>query len=86
MSKDRKPLQIIDFSHPFYIPRWRRIAIVAVTASWAVLELFTGNPVWAAGSGALSAFLVWGFFLVPLPVRPAAGIVAETTPQSEEQP
>jgi hypothetical protein len=27
-----------DQDHPFYRPRWRRIAIVASTALWAVFE------------------------------------------------
>lgn len=86
MSKDRKPLQIIDFSHPFYLPRWRRIAIVAVTGFWAVLEFSTGNPAWGAGFAALSAYLVWGFFLVPLPLPPAPEAARDTTTQTEEQP
>ena len=46
-------MKLLDAQHPFFKPLWRRIAVVAVCAGWALFEYVTGNPGWAA----LFAFL-----------------------------
>jgi hypothetical protein len=49
---------------PFYRPLWRRIAIVAVTGFWAVVEtLYSGDMLWTALSVGLFAYSLWVFLI-----------------------
>ena len=49
---------------PFYRPLWRRIAIVAVTGVWAVVEfLYSGDPLWTALSIGIFAYSLWTFLI-----------------------
>ncbi len=58
-------MDIIGASHPFFRPKPRRIAVVAVCASWVAMELYIGDPFWtiiAAGLCALAAYdLLWTY-------------------------
>ena len=48
-------MKIIDESHPFYRPLWRRVALVAVLAGWTAFEVFiTQQPLWM-----LVAYAAW---------------------------
>ena len=50
--------------HPFYRPRWRRIAIVAVTAAWTAMELLTQpDSMWAIIAGGMFVYSVWVFLI-----------------------
>ena len=52
--------KFIDPAHPFYKPLWRRIVIVAVCASWFVMEaVVLKEPLWALLSGAMGAYAAW---------------------------
>jgi hypothetical protein len=54
------PLGVHD--HPFYKPKWRRVAIVAVTAVWALFELFVSkNGFWTVLAVAVCAYSFWVF-------------------------
>lgn len=64
--------------HPFYRPLWRRLAIIAVTAVWAALEIFRGGePMWMVIAGGAFAYSLWTFLITwkdPVqtePVKPA---------------
>lgn len=49
---------------PFYKPLWRRVAIVAVTGIWALLEFFyKGEMLWIALSLGLFAYSLWTFII-----------------------
>ncbi|HQY73477.1 MAG TPA: hypothetical protein PLK44_07175 [Aestuariivirga sp.] len=53
-------MKIIDESHPFYRPLWRRVALVAVLAGWTAFEVFiTQQPLWMLVAGALLAYAAW---------------------------
>ena len=52
-----------DLSHPFFLPLWRRVVTVAISAGWALLELAMGNTGWAAIFGAIAAYAVYGLFI-----------------------
>ena len=53
-------MKIIDESHPFYRPLWRRVALVAVLAGWTAFEVFiTQQPLWMLVAGALLAYEAW---------------------------
>ena len=49
---------------PFYRPLWRRIAIIAVTGGWAVVEYFySGDPLWTSLSVGIFAYSLWTFLI-----------------------
>lgn len=58
-------MKLLDASHPFYAPVWRRVAIVAVCFIWALVELSNDAVFWAILSAALGAYCLWEFFLSP---------------------
>ena len=55
--------RIFDVQLPFFIPLWRRIALVIFTGAWALLEWSWGNQLWSVGFGALTVYLAHQFFL-----------------------
>jgi hypothetical protein len=57
-------MKIVDESHPFYKPLWRRIALVAVVGGWTAFELFyTKEPIWIVVAGGLFAYTAWIFLI-----------------------
>jgi len=54
---------IKDNEHPFFRPLWRRIAVVAVCAFWAVLEFATNTPFWGMIALGFTAYAVWMFLI-----------------------
>ena len=49
---------------PFYRPLWRRLTIIAMTALWAGIEMFTGHDVmWQVVAGAFLVFSVWAMLV-----------------------
>jgi hypothetical protein len=64
-------MRLIDQDHPFYRPLWRRLAIIAVTAAWALFEVFvSGEGLWIVLSCAVFAVSLWTFLIAWQP--PAA--------------
>lgn len=50
--------------HPFYKPKWRRQAIVASTALWAIVELLVAKDgFWTVIAVAIWAYCFWTFLL-----------------------
>ncbi len=47
----------------FFLPIWRRIAVVVICFGWAIFELTSGAPYWALLFGAFGATATWQFFL-----------------------
>ncbi|MDN2579618.1 hypothetical protein [Aquibium sp. ELW1220] len=43
----------------FFRPLWRRVAIVAVSAGWAVLEWTYGDETWTMIAAAVTAYGAW---------------------------
>lgn len=53
-------MKIIDESHPFYKPLWRRLALIGVLAGWTGFEVFyTQQPLWMLVAGALLVYATW---------------------------
>ena len=75
---------MFDASHPFYRPLWRRVAIVAITAGWAVIEYRNDAPIWALLFAAISAWCAWFFFVVYKDAGPGADGQDQTTPIEDE--
>ena len=52
-------MRLLDTSHPFFRPAWRRYVIVALTFAWAGVEWSNDHRIWAylfAGIGGYLAY------------------------------
>ena len=49
--------------HPFFRPLWRRIAVVAATLGWSVVEWAHGETTWGILTLGLAAYSAWTFLL-----------------------
>ncbi len=56
-------MKLIDPSHPFYAPLWRRVAIVAVVFLWSGLEFYNDAQTWGIIVAAIGVYCVWQFFV-----------------------
>jgi hypothetical protein len=54
--------RLLDLNHPFFIPLWRRVLIVAVCLIWTLVEAATQNIMWAAIFGCIGLYAGWHFF------------------------
>lgn len=52
-------MRLLDTSHPFFRPAWRRYLIVAAPFLWAGVEASYGSMVWAYLSAAIGGYLAW---------------------------
>jgi len=52
-------MRLIDPSHPFFRPAWRRYVIVALPFLWAGVEFTYGSEVWSYLSAAIGGYLAW---------------------------
>lgn len=79
----------------FFKPLWRRVAVTAVCAVWAALELWHGEQVWILITLGLTAYAVWNFFITfekspPKPEQtdateaPEAPKIQDTDPRVEK--
>ncbi|MDN5787414.1 hypothetical protein [Pseudorhodobacter sp.] len=55
-------MKFFDLHHPFFLPLWRRVLTVGITAGWAVVELSMDGPGWAALFGSAAAYCAYVFF------------------------
>ena len=76
---------MFDASHPFYRPLWRRVAIVAVTAGWALIEYRKDAPIWALLFAAISAWCAWFFFVVYEEEEPGDDGQDRQSPPNDEE-
>ncbi|NAZ36136.1 DUF3329 domain-containing protein [Rubellimicrobium sp. CFH 75288] len=53
---------MFDLNHPFFIPLWRRVVIVALSCGWALVEFAGGSPFWGILFGAIGLYAGWHFF------------------------
>lgn len=66
-------MRFLDVQLPFFIPLWRRVAVVALALGWATVELTAGSPFWAALFGAAGLYCAHQFFIAFDPKDPDAG-------------
>ena len=52
-------MRLIDPSHPFFRPAWRRYVIVALPFLWAGVEFSYGSEVWGLPLGGHRWLLAW---------------------------
>ena len=60
-------MRLIDPSHPFFRPAWRRYLVVAAPFAWAGVEWSAGNTVWAYLFAAIGGYLVWNLVIAHRP-------------------
>jgi hypothetical protein len=52
----------LDLQVPFFLPVWRRVAVIVLCALWGIVEISNGAIFWAVlfwGAGGLA---LWQFF------------------------
>ncbi len=69
-------MQLIDPNHTFYRPLWRRVVIVAICLSWAIVEASTSEPFWAILVGAVGIYAAWTLLLNFNPQAPESEAAA----------
>jgi len=52
-----------DLQVPFFIPLWRRIAVVAVSLGWSVVEFTAEAHFWGFVFAGLGVFAAWQLLL-----------------------
>ncbi len=52
-----------DQDHPFFRPLWRRIALVAFCAAWAIWEVQRGEAFWMTIAVGMTAYAAWTFLI-----------------------
>ena len=56
--------KLIDLDDPFFAPIWIRVAIVIITAAWALFELSQGAIMWAVIFIGISGICAWRFYTI----------------------
>ena len=51
--------KFLDPNHPFFKPVWRRGLTALVPLAWAIVEIATGNTLWAVLFGAVGVYAFW---------------------------
>ena len=73
-------MHFLDLQVDFFLPVWRRVAVVVVCIGWAFFEFVTGAFTWGVIFGGIGLYAIWQFFLSGWP----ATIGAPTAPDNEE--
>lgn len=56
--------EILGLRHPFFLSKFRRVAVVVFLAGWTLLELFWGHSGWALGTGLICIYVFFQFFVL----------------------
>jgi hypothetical protein len=84
-------VKAFDLQVDFFLPVWRRIAVVAVCAVWSVFEFIALAPFWGVVFGAIGIYAVWQFFFDGWPhnttpvVPPEANSNAKAAPEASDK-
>ena len=64
--------RFLDLNHPFFIPLWRRVLIVAVCLGWAAFEFLgsRGSPFWGVLFLAIGLYAGYAWFFAFHPREP----------------
>ncbi|SLN39101.1 hypothetical protein [Roseisalinus antarcticus] len=57
-------MKLIELRHPFFRPRWRRVAVTVVCLGWSVVEFSGDNTFWGMLFGAIGLLCLYEFFIV----------------------
>ena len=51
--------------HPWFVPLYRRVIVMAFCVAWLIFELVGEQSFWLVIVGAINGYAVWEFFLGP---------------------
>ncbi len=54
---------VFKIQTPFFIPLYRRLIVLAVTAAWVAVEMSRGEPIWAFVAISATIYVGVQFFL-----------------------
>lgn len=54
--------RLFDVEMPFFLPVWRRIAVVAVAVCWGLFEISTGALFWGMIFVGMGSIVGWRFY------------------------
>ena len=54
---------MFDLNHPFFIPLWRRVAVVVFAVGWGLFEFASGSPFWGTLFLGIGGYAFWGLFI-----------------------
>ncbi len=57
-------MKYLELRHPFFLPRWRRVAVTAALFVWTGVEFLIGSPLFGVLTAALGLFCLYQFFWV----------------------
>ncbi len=55
-------MKFLDVQHEFFLPLWRRIAVVAVCFGWTIFEFTLGDAFWGVLVAGIGAYCAHQFF------------------------
>lgn len=55
-------MHFFDLQQDFFLPVWRRVAVVVVCIAWGIVEFMTAAPFWGIIFGGMGVFAAWQFF------------------------
>lgn len=55
-------MHLFDLQQPFFIPLWRRLAVVLLSSIWCLVEFAHGAVFWGVIFAGLAVFSSWQFF------------------------
>jgi len=58
----KKNKGILDLQVDFFLPVWRRVAVVAVCALWSLIEFSAGSLLWGIVFIGLAVVATWQLF------------------------
>ncbi len=66
-------MKLLDVQIDFFLPLWRRVALVAFCFVWSLVEFNNGMVFWGSVFVALGAYSLWHFFFDGWPANRTVG-------------
>jgi len=66
-------MQLFDIQQDFFLPVWRRVAVIIICLGWAIVEFLADAPFWGMIFGGLGIFVTWQLFFDGWPASTAEG-------------
>ncbi len=77
-------MRAFDLQVEFFIPLWRRVAVVVVCVVWSLFEFVTLAPLWGVIFGAMGIYAAWQFFFTGWPESVASSVGNDATSVTSE--
>ncbi len=64
-------MKFFELQTDFFLPLWRRVAVIAVCMGWSVVEFGNGAYLWSVLFVALAVYALWQWFFDGWPASDA---------------